>query len=127
MESVTLTFGRREMIWPFKKKSSVQWPPERSDAWPVFLDSMRATACWTNSDRTHRVFLIARADGTFSKHAEMFSDDEYEMCWIQEDAGGSFFDSEETAIHEIHGQIPWSKKVEPERQDAEQSTAELRR
>jgi hypothetical protein len=65
------------------------------------------------------VFLLARRDGCFSKHAEYFSDDEFEMCWCQQDSGGSFFDSEETAIHEIHGQFPWTKGLEPERRTAE--------
>jgi hypothetical protein len=106
------------MIWPFRKKKS--WPPERSDDWPTFVDGRSPIACWKHPDAKHRVFLVARPDGCFSKYAEFFSEDEFEMCWIQEDSGGSFFDSEETAIHEIHGQFPWSKDVEPERRNAEQ-------
>jgi hypothetical protein len=111
------------MIWPFKKKQDVQWPPERSDAWPVFVDSMRATMCWMHPDRTRRVFLIERTDGTFSKWSEYFSDHEFEMCWIQEDAGGSFYDSEETAIREIHSTYLWTQDVDPEKQAAEQSAS----
>jgi hypothetical protein len=42
------------------------------------------------------------------------------MSWIQEDAGGSFYDSEETAISEIHSTYPWTKDVALERRRAEQ-------
>jgi hypothetical protein len=96
-----------------------RWPPERSDAWPQFVDGKKSIACWTHPDHDRRVFLICREDGTFSKLSQIFSHDEFENCWIPEDSGGSFFDSEETAIHEIHGQFPWSKDVEQERRNAE--------
>ena len=108
------------MIWPFKKKETLEYLPERSDAWPVFVDSKTAIACWMHPDRMQRVFLIKRHDGTFSRWSENFSDHKLEMCWMQDDAGGSFYDSEETATQEIHSTYPWTEGVEPERRNAEQ-------
>ncbi len=39
---------------------------------------------------------------------------------MQDDAGGSFYDSEETATQEIHSTYPWTEDVEPERRNVEQ-------
>ena len=78
---------------------------------------------WTHPGGKHRVFLVARQDGRFSKHSQVFSDDEFEMCWIQEDVGGSFYDSEDTAVAEIHASFPWSSELEPERHKAEHASA----
>ncbi len=111
--------SQENMIWPFKKKQTMQRPPEPSDAWPVFVNSMWAIACWTHSDRTRRVFLIQRKDETFGRWSEYFSDYKLDMCWIQEYAGGSFYGSEAIAIREIHDTYPWTKEVEPERKNAE--------
>lgn len=66
---------------------------------------------WTSSDRKHRVYLIVRHGGGFMPFSESFSDEEFEHCWIQEHAGGSFYDSEEIAVREIHGAFPWSREV----------------
>ena len=44
---------------------------------------------------------------------EFFSDDEYERCWLDDDRGSSFYDSEETAVHDIHGAFPWTRDVQP--------------
>ena len=104
------------MFWPFRKKKA--WLRERSNAWPRFMDGMTPIACWTHPDGDHRVFLVSRRDGTFTKYSEFFSHDKFENCWVPEDSGGSFFDSEDTAIREIHGQFPWSKDVEPEGRNA---------
>ncbi len=103
------------MIWSFKKKGIIPVQSEYSDAWPEFVDSKSAIACWMHPDRRQRVFLIKRQDGAFSKWSEYFRDDEFEMCWMQDDSGGSFYDSEETATQEIYGAYPWSRGVEPER------------
>ena len=107
------------MIWPFKKK--MMWPPKRSDAWPRLVGGNRIIACWTHPVGKHRVFLVARQDGRFSKHSQFFSEDEFEMNWIQEDVGGSFYDSENNAVREINALFPWSKEVEPETHNAKQT------
>ena len=44
-------------------------------------------------------------------YSEFFSDEEFEHCWIPERAGGSFYDSEEIAVREIHADFPWSRDV----------------
>ena len=111
------------MIWPLKKKKANSSYWERSDAWPRFVDGKTIMACWTNPERTRRVFLIARLDGMFSEFSEYFSDHECEMCWIEVNAGASFYDSEETALREIHAAYPWSRSVEPARRNAEQGAA----
>jgi hypothetical protein len=72
---------------------------------------MVAVCRWTHPDGKHRVYLIARRDGLFGRWGEHFSDEEFEMCWIQDDTGGSFYDSEETAVTEIHVAYPWSRDV----------------
>ena len=69
---------------------------------------------WTSSDGKHRVYLIARHDGGFMPFSQYFSDEEFEHCWIQEHAGGSFYDSEEIAVREIHAAFPWSRDVKRE-------------
>lgn len=60
------------------------------------------------------MYLIARHDGGFSSYSQYFSDAEFEHRWIQEHAGGSFYDSEEIALREIHGDFPWSREVRRE-------------
>ena len=79
--------------------------------------------CWTHPDKKRRVFLLQRSDGGCNRLVEEFSDDEFEMCWIQVDRGGSFYDSEETAVREIHGDFPWTTEVSAERQSAEPDSA----
>ena len=44
-------------------------------------------------------------------YSEFFSDEGFEHCWIPERAGGSFYDSEEIAVREIHADFPWSRDV----------------
>jgi hypothetical protein len=105
------------MIWPFKKKT--KWLPERTDAWPWYVNGKRSLACWTDQECKHRIFLIERPDGNFEIVSEFFSEDEYEMCWLLTDRGNSICDSEETAVREIHGRFPWTINVEPEKQGAE--------
>jgi hypothetical protein len=46
--------------------------------------------------------------------SQFFSDEEFERCWIQENAGGSFYDSEEVAVREIHAAFPWSRDIKRE-------------
>lgn len=102
------------MIWPFKNKNKEKWPPERSDAWPRYINGLEAIACWTNQEKTKRVFLIKKSDGTFSYDSQYFSDDEFEMCWILDGIGKSIYDSKEIAEKEIHGNFPWTKNIKPE-------------
>jgi hypothetical protein len=91
----------------FKSHTKAKPDPDR---W-LRIASGSAVSRWTSQDRKHRVYLIARHDGGFSCYSEFFSDEEFEHCWIQERAGGSFYDSEEIALREIHAAFPWSRDV----------------
>jgi len=82
-----------------------------ADSSPKFVDGKVAVCRWTHPEGKRRVYLIARKDGLFGRWSEFFSDAEFEMCWIQDDASGSFYDSEETAVSEIHSAYPWSRDV----------------
>jgi hypothetical protein len=82
-----------------------------SDTWPIFIHGNVAVSRWTHPDGKRRVYLIARGDGLFSRCSEHFSNDEFEMCWISDDVGASVYDSEETAVREIHSTYPWSREV----------------
>src|ERR1035438_7515105 len=82
-----------------------------TDRWPKFIDSLVAVCRWTHPQGKQRVYLIARGDGLFGRWSEFFSDAEQEMCWIQSATGGSFYDTEETAVSEIHSAYPWSREV----------------
>ena len=85
-------------------------PDPDPDRWVKI--SMGLPVCrWTSLDRKHRVYLIVRHDGGFMPYSEFFSDEEFEHCWIPERAGGSFYDSEEIAVREIHADFPWSRDV----------------
>ena len=92
-------------------------PQKRADDWPHFVDGRVVFACWTDATCKYRVFLIGRDDSTFSLCSEHFSDHEFEMCWIPDDKGASFFDSKETAVNEIYSRFPWTRELEPERRD----------
>jgi hypothetical protein len=101
------------IFWPFRKRNrSLEY--RRSDAWPKFADGRITIACWTKPDRTLRVFMITNGDGTLGRWTEYFSEDPYEMCWVECTEGASFYDSEETAIREIYSNYPWLRDVEPE-------------
>ena len=101
------------MIWPFKKIPSSSVNAGRNERWPRFVHGNRAILCWIDPDRTKRLFLVARRDGTFSVDSWFFSEDKYEMCWIPNTQGKSLYDSEETAVREIHATNPWTRDVEP--------------
>jgi hypothetical protein len=60
------------------------------------------------------VYLIARHDGLYCYGGYYFSDAEFENCWIAQGTGGSFFDSVEIAVREIHAAWPWSRLVDRE-------------
>ncbi len=94
----------------FKNHTEAKSGPDR---W-LHLISGSAVSRWTSQDGMHRVYLVSRNDGRFSSYSEYFSDHEFEHCWIEEHAAGSFYDSEETAVKEIYGVFPWSKDVKRE-------------
>jgi hypothetical protein len=60
------------------------------------------------------VYLIARHDGLYCYGGYYFSDAEFENCWIAQGTDGSFFDSVEIAVREIHAAWPWSRLVDRE-------------
>jgi hypothetical protein len=106
-----------------RRKSSEQRIPPKArgrEDWPAFVMGRRAILRWTHPDGKHRAYVIARDDDHFMKWSEFFSDDEFENCWIAEDMGGSFYNSEATAIREVHGAFPWTQELQPERRAAEQ-------
>jgi hypothetical protein len=105
--------------WFRKKKAEVK--PREQTAWPSFVNDNRAIARWTRPDGKARVYLVARSDGAFDMSTEIWSDDDYELCWIPEGTGGSFYDSEERAIREIHAAYAWSRDVQREDNTGEQS------
>ena len=45
---------------------------------------------------------------------EYFSDNEYEWCWVQENAGSSMFDDEQIAERELRTAFPWTDEVDAE-------------
>ena len=77
------------------------------------MDGKRAVTVWIHPDGKRRVFLIARPDGLFGRWSEYFSEDQFEMCWVADDMGGSFYDSYSTAVREIHGSYPWTTSIQP--------------
>jgi hypothetical protein len=81
------------------------------DTWPLFIHGNVAVSRWTHPQRSARVYLIARGNGLFSRCSEHFSSDEFEGCWISDDIGASVYDSEETAVSEIHFAYPWPLQV----------------
>ena len=83
---------------------------EIPDTWPRYTMG-KAVCRWTHPGGKQRVYLIARADGLFCYGSMFFSEAEFERCWIPEGTGGSFFDSEETAVREVHSAWPWSRTV----------------
>ncbi len=88
------------------------------DTWPRYAMG-RAICRWTHPGGKQRVYLIARQDGMFCFGSTFFSDAEFENCWIPEGTGGSFFDSRETAIREIHSGWAWSRTAPPEERPRE--------
>jgi hypothetical protein len=86
---------------------------EIHDYWPNYVAG-RAICRWTHPGGKERVYLISRADGLYSYGRMEFSDAEFENCWIPQGTGGSFFDSEEIAVREIHAACPWSLTVNRE-------------
>jgi hypothetical protein len=98
------------MSW-FTKKHT---PPKIPSIWPSFVDGKEPIRRWTHPDGKRRVFLIARRDGMFGRWSEYFSEEEFEMCWVPDDRGGSFYDSQDAAVSEIHSAYPWAAAVRPE-------------
>lgn len=82
-----------------------------NDNRPLFAYGHAAIARWTDPKGERRVYLIARSDGLFSFWGEYFSNDPEEMCWLPENVRGGKYDSEETAVKEIHAAYPWSRNL----------------
>ena len=89
-------------------------PKARSDAWPTFNDGRKVIACWTDAEKENRVFVLLRSDGMFNHYAEMFSDSDDEMCWVQSDRGLLLFDTEDEAFEAIEQAHSWTSEVERE-------------
>jgi len=62
-----------------------------------------------DKQRTRRVRIIRRADGTFSFLEEHWSSDSLEQVWIPQTSKRSLplCDSAETALREAQGRISW--------------------
>lgn len=84
------------------------------DSWPSFVDGRVALARWVHPNGKNRVFLIRRGDGRFSKYSEQFSEEEFEMCWLPDERGGSLYDSIETAERNVVLEYPWTGEVKKE-------------
>ena len=78
---------------------------------PQFSDERILSKVWVREDNTERVFIYKNANGTWGLWGEYFSDHEAEMCWLSDDMGGHFYDSEETAIKELIASYPWAKEL----------------
>jgi hypothetical protein len=81
------------------------------DDWPVFAYGHVAIASWTDSNGERRVYLIARSDGLFSFDGAYLSKDPEEMRWIPDNVRAGKYDTEETAVKEIHAAYPWSRNA----------------
>jgi hypothetical protein len=97
----------------FKRSKKHKTPGPIPGSWPRFGAGV-AKRRWTHPSGKERVYLISRHDGLFVYASEYFSDAEFEHCWIPEGVGKSFFDSEPTAVRELHVAYPWSRDVSPE-------------
>ena len=84
-----------------------------NDELPAFTDQRTFKKVWVKVDKTERVFIYINDNGTWGHWGEYFSDHDAEMCWIQDDMGGHYYDTEETAIKEVHASYPWSKDIGP--------------
>lgn len=61
-----------------------------------------------SSDRRRRVTIFRRDDETFGFREDQYSTEPFENCWIPgRNDSESFCDSEDTAIREAIGRIPW--------------------
>ena len=79
---------------------------------PNLISSRTLVKAWVRADNTERVFIYKNRDNTYGLRGEYFSDHEAEMCWVPDDMGGHFYDSEETALNELKTSYPWAKEIE---------------
>jgi hypothetical protein len=118
---LTQALGIPENMWPFKKPSEKTEKSSLDDRWPTFAGKT-AIAKWVDSNKAHQVFLLKREDGLFSIWAERAEVHECEVCGKEPYWGptqyGSFYDSRETAIAEIHAMHQWTVGITPELRDA---------
>ena len=95
----------------FWRRNRANDPPTEWKSW-VPGDSLIMR--WVSDDQRERIYAVRRPDGIFSFRSEYYSDDKHERCWVPVDMGGSFYNSLETTLVEIHSQFPWTKDTEPE-------------
>ena len=91
-----------------------KWDGKIPEPWPSFSGGKVALARWTHPEGKKRVYLIQRPDKRFSKWSEEFSEEEFEMCWLPLERGGSLYDSESTAEENIALEYPWTRTVAKE-------------
>ena len=114
-----MTLGKeRTMAWLTSK-----WDGKIPDSWPSFADGRRTLARWIHPNGKSRVFLVQRLDGRLSKYSEVFSEEEFEMCWLPQERGGSLYDSTETAERNIGLEYPWTKEVKKEPNQSSEPTS----
>ncbi len=66
-----------------------------------------------NADKKRRVIIYRGDSGRYGYEQEYFSEDPFEMCWIQTGrAVAGFYDNAETAEREARGNIDWLKDLE---------------
>ena len=66
-----------------------------------------------NEDRTRRVLIVKRKNGSFGYEEEYFSQDPMERCWCRYGQRPfSICDSVETALKEAEGRIEWLSSME---------------
>lgn len=65
-----------------------------------------------DAERTRRVIIFQREDGTFGFAKEHFSDHPLERCWLPDPQGESFCDSLETVRREVYGRVGWLQNPE---------------
>jgi hypothetical protein len=98
------------MSWFSRKK----WDGKIPDSWPIFADGRQALARWTHPDLEKQVFIVLRPDGRFSKHSQLFSEEEFEWCWLPDETGGSLHDTAATAEQNIFLEYSWAAQVKKE-------------
>ena len=71
--------------------------------WHALPDGADIVRAYFNTDRTRRILIYRRKDGTFSYTDQTLLYDEYEQgyYWLGKDNELSFYDSEESVLRDI--------------------------
>ena len=59
-----------------------------------------------SEDEKQRVIIFQRPNGSYGFSESYFSEDEFEMCWIDQ-SHASFFDTYEIAQREVYSRVDW--------------------